>query len=83
MISAGVMMAKVIWKAKNTVSGIWPVTWPRTPCRPNLAKSPISGAAPEKARLYPPASHSTEARHPTATQCIITDSTFLARTRPP
>ena len=59
-----------------------PVTAPRTSGRPNLARSPMIGFEPEKARLYPPNSQSTDPRHAMATQCIITDSAFLERTRP-
>ena len=45
------MIAKVIWKAKKTGSGRAPVTLSRAPGRPNLARSPMIGFDPEKARL--------------------------------
>ena len=52
VISAGVMMAKVIWKVMNTLSGIVPHSESTViPRRKNLPRSPTSAPSPEKARL--------------------------------
>ena len=54
MISAGVMMAKVIWNMKKTVSGsvVFGATASRgTPSRSALSKLPIHAPGPLKARL--------------------------------
>ena len=45
------MIAKVIWKAKKTLSGSVPLTASRPTGRPNFARSPMNGFEPEKARL--------------------------------
>jgi hypothetical protein len=53
-MSAGVMMAKVIWNMKNTVSGmlVLAATASRgTPTRSAFSRSPIQGLGPLKARL--------------------------------
>ncbi len=45
-ISAGVMIAKVIWNMKNSVSGIVPLTLPAsTPLKNALERSPTTGVA--------------------------------------
>ena len=55
MISAGVMMAKVIWNMKNTLSGIVPCSVPKpTPAKKTLPRPPIQALAlppSPKARL--------------------------------
>ena len=53
-ISAGVMMAKVIWNMKNTVSGILVLGSAAsrvTPSSKALSKLPSQGPAPLKVRL--------------------------------
>ena len=86
IISAGVMMAKVIWNMKKTVSGMVvpaAIASRGTPSRSALSRLPIQSPAPLKARLYAPASHSTEARQAMMKECISTESRFSARTSPP
>ena len=51
-ISAGVMMAKVIWKVMNTVSGIVPDKASTvTPLRKAFSRLPQYAPSPVKARL--------------------------------
>jgi hypothetical protein len=87
MISAGVMMANVIWNMKNAVSGTVPerLAVP-TPERNALPRPPIQAllAPPSpKASAYPATSQTTETMAATAKQCISTDSTLREWTSPP
>ncbi len=52
VISAGVMIAKVIWKVMNTLSGMVPLSESTVmPFRKNRPRSPMNAPSPEKARL--------------------------------
>ena len=87
VISAGVMIAKVIWKVMNTDSGMVPLreSLPmparnRFPSPPTKAlRSPPSLKASE----YPMTIHSTVIRQAVAKLCMTVDSTFFLRTMPP
>ena len=83
MISAGVMIAKVIWNMTKTPSGRPLCACVPRPARNSLSSAPIQPWLSPKARLYPATIHRIETRQQIAKQCIRTESTFRAWTRPP
>jgi len=86
MTSAGVMIAKVIWNMKKTVSGTVPDTEARvTPDRNALSRPPMnacSGPPSPKVNVYPTVSHRIDTTQVMAKHWIRIDNTFFDRTSP-
>ncbi len=88
LISAGVMMAKVIWNAMNSKGGMVSASKPGgafviRSLSPTKSKFPITLPVPPNASVKHTSAHITEARPMQNTFCISMASTFLARTIPP
>ena len=83
VISAGVIMANIIWNTTNNRSGIGSPSLIPIPERPNLLKSPMYFPDPSRAKLYPHNTHTTLTTAIAINEYIIVLTTFLAPTIPP
>jgi hypothetical protein len=89
LMSAAVIVANISWKTATARPGTW-IPWkPGTPwAMPPRPPNPRSPSIPPptsdpKARLHPATAHSTVIRAMQTKDCMMTASTFLARTIPP
>jgi hypothetical protein len=87
VISAGVMIANMSWKAMNASEGMVgarPIGFAPTPWSPaNLRVPMIPPRSGPKASEYPTSIHRMLTRARAMNDCITVPNTFFARTKPP